>query len=66
MIGGQAGLTGHLRVGDGALIAAQSGVMRDVAPRERVADSPGMPYKHHFREVASLARLARQKGAADE
>jgi len=66
MIGGQAGLTGHLRVGDGALIAAQSGVMRDVAPRERVAGSPAMPAKQHFREVASLARLARQKGAADE
>ena len=66
MIGGQAGLTGHLKVGDGAMIAAQSGVMRDVAPRERVAGSPAMPAKQHFREVASLARMAKQKGQADE
>ncbi len=66
MIGGQAGLTGHLKIGDGAMIAAQSGVMRDVAPRERVAGSPAMPAKQYFREVASLARIAKPKGQSDE
>jgi UDP-3-O-[3-hydroxymyristoyl] glucosamine N-acyltransferase len=66
MIGGQAGLTGHLKIGDGAMIAAQSGVMRNVAPRERVAGSPAMPAKQHFREVASLARMAKLKGQSDE
>ena len=66
MIGGQAGLAGHLKIGEGAMIAAQSGVMRDVGPRERVAGSPAMPAKQHFREVASLARMAKLKGQADE
>lgn len=68
MIGGQAGITGHLKIGSGAQIAAQSGVMRDVAAGERVAGSPAMPAKQHFREVAQLARLAklRGKGAADD
>ena len=66
MIGGQAGLTGHLKIGDGAMIAAQSGVMRDVAARERVAGSPAMPARQYFREVASLARLAKLKGQPDE
>lgn len=66
MIGGQAGITGHLKIGDGAMIAAQSGVMRDVGPRERVAGSPAMPAKQYFREVASLARMAKQKGQPDE
>lgn len=66
MIGGQAGLTGHLKIGDGAMIAAQSGVMRDVGPRERVAGSPAMPARQHFREVASLARMAKLRGQTDE
>ena len=66
MIGGQAGLAGHLKIGDGALIAAQSGVMRDVGPRERVAGSPAMPARQHFREVASLARMAKLRGQPDE
>lgn len=66
MIGGQAGLTGHLKVGNGAMIAAQSGVMRDVGPRERVAGSPAMPAKQYFREVASLARMAKLRGQSDE
>ncbi|HEX4889296.1 MAG TPA: UDP-3-O-(3-hydroxymyristoyl)glucosamine N-acyltransferase [Alphaproteobacteria bacterium] len=66
MIGGQAGLTGHLKIGDGAMIAAQSGVMRDVGARERVAGSPAMPAKQHFREVASLARMAKLRGQSDE
>jgi UDP-3-O-[3-hydroxymyristoyl] glucosamine N-acyltransferase len=66
MIGGQAGVTGHLKIGDGAMIAAQSGVMRDVGPRERVAGSPAMPARQHFREVASLARMAKLRGQPDE
>lgn len=68
MIGGQAGITGHLKIGSGAQIAAQSGVMRDVAAGERVAGSPAMPAKQHFREVAQLSRLAKQrgKGARDD
>ncbi len=66
MIGGQVGITGHLKIGDGAQIAAQSGVMRDIAPRERVAGSPAMPARQHFREVASLARYAKHKGQPDE
>ncbi len=66
MIGGQAGITGHLKIGDGAMIAAQAGVMRDVAARERVVGSPAMPAKQYFREVASLAKMAKPKGQPDE
>lgn len=66
MFGGQAGITGHLKIGDGAQIAAQSGVMRDVAPRERIAGSPAMPGKQHFREIATLSKLAKHKGHSDD
>ncbi len=38
--GGQAGITGHLHIGMGAQIAAQSGVMADVAPGAKIGGSP--------------------------
>lgn len=61
MMGGAAGLAGHLTIGDGARIAAQSGVMRDVAPGETVAGSPAMPAKAYWRQIAALRRLAKSK-----
>lgn len=63
MIAGQAGLSGHLNVGHGARIGAQSGVMRDIAPGDTVFGYPAMPRKQYMRQVALLARLAKQKGA---
>ena len=60
MMGGQAGLTGHLSIGAGARIAAQSGVMRDVEPGATVAGSPAMPVRQHWRQVATVANLARK------
>jgi len=66
LIGGQGGITGHLKLGDGAQIAAQSGVMRDVEAGGKVAGSPAMPIKQHFRMVAALLRLSKIKGRVDE
>ncbi len=74
MVGGQAGLIGHLRVGRGARIAAQAGVMRDVAAGAEIAGAPAIPVKTLFREVAALRRLAgtqtrrggAKKGGEDE
>ncbi|HVB68082.1 MAG TPA: UDP-3-O-(3-hydroxymyristoyl)glucosamine N-acyltransferase [Acetobacteraceae bacterium] len=60
MIGGQAGLTGHLRIGRGARIAAQSGVMSDLAPGVEVGGAPAQPLRAVFREIALLRRLARE------
>ncbi|HUK60425.1 MAG TPA: UDP-3-O-(3-hydroxymyristoyl)glucosamine N-acyltransferase [Stellaceae bacterium] len=62
MLGGQVGLTGHLTIGAGARIAAQSGVMRDVAPKETVMGSPAVPIREHHRQVLMLRRLAAKKG----
>ena len=61
MMGGQAGLVGHLHIGDGARIAAQSGVARDVAPGQTVAGSPAVPNREHWRQMATLANLAKRK-----
>lgn len=60
VIGGQAGLTGHLSIGDGVRVAAQSGVMRDVEPGVTMAGSPALPAREHWRQVATLAELAKK------
>ncbi len=61
MAGGQAGFAGHLKIGSGARIAAQSGVMRDVAPGETVCGVPAVPITMFMRQVAILQRLAKKK-----
>lgn len=64
MMGGAAGLAGHLTIGDGARIAAHSGVMRDVEPGQTVAGSPAQPAKEFWRQLAALKKLARPKKGA--
>jgi UDP-3-O-[3-hydroxymyristoyl] glucosamine N-acyltransferase len=58
VIAAQGGLAGHLRIGAGARIGGQAGVMRDVGAGETVIGSPAMPVKQFWRQVATLARLA--------
>ncbi|HET8734093.1 MAG TPA: UDP-3-O-(3-hydroxymyristoyl)glucosamine N-acyltransferase, partial [Anaeromyxobacteraceae bacterium] len=54
---GQAGLVGHLTIGDRANIAAQSGVAHDLAPGERVAGSPAKGDVAWARNSAVFDRL---------
>lgn len=61
MIGGQAGIVDHLTIGAHAQVAANSGLMRDVPPGERWGGTPARPVKSWLREVATLAKLARNK-----
>jgi UDP-3-O-[3-hydroxymyristoyl] glucosamine N-acyltransferase len=63
MIGGQAGLTGHLRVGRGARIAAKSGVMDDVPAGQEYAGAPAVPARSFFRYLATLRRLVEEAQA---
>ncbi len=61
MVAGQAGLTGHLRIGARARIGAQAGVMADVPAAAEVVGSPAMPVRAFFRQVAALRRLAERR-----
>jgi UDP-3-O-[3-hydroxymyristoyl] glucosamine N-acyltransferase len=63
MVGGQAGFTGHLRIGMRARIGAQAGVMSDVPPGADVVGSPAWPAREFFRHVAVLRRLVREATA---
>ncbi|MBL4692246.1 MAG: UDP-3-O-(3-hydroxymyristoyl)glucosamine N-acyltransferase, partial [Magnetovibrio sp.] len=64
MMGGGVSLAGHLTIGDGARIAAVSGVMRNVGPGETVAGSPAFPAKEYWRQLATLRRLSKPKKGA--
>lgn len=62
MIGGQAGLAGHLQVGRGARIAAGSGIMRDIEPGGEVMGYPALPKTRFMRQIAYLNRVIGKKG----
>jgi len=51
-----------LRVGIGARIGGQAGVMADVPPRADVVGSPAQPVKAFFKEVAIIRRWVRNGG----
>ena len=64
-MGGQCGTVGHIRIGMGAQIAAQSGVHCDI-PRGQVwGGYPAKPIMSWKREAAMLKRLARRKGSSE-
>jgi UDP-3-O-[3-hydroxymyristoyl] glucosamine N-acyltransferase len=60
--GGQVGIAGHLHIGSGARMAAQSGVMRDIEPMGQVGGAPAVPLKEFLRQAAVLGQLVRGKG----
>jgi UDP-3-O-[3-hydroxymyristoyl] glucosamine N-acyltransferase len=60
-VGGQAAMAGHLRIGKGAQVGAQAGVIADVAPGAAVLGSPAQSRQDFFRQIISLQRLARRK-----
>ncbi|MFB2552143.1 UDP-3-O-(3-hydroxymyristoyl)glucosamine N-acyltransferase [Ensifer soli] len=62
MIGGAAAVNGHITIGDGAQIAAMSGVASDVPPGERYGGIPARPMKDFLRDMAeTIARSNTRK-----
>ena len=59
-VGGQAAMAGHLRIGQGAQIGAQSGVISNVPAGAMLLGSPAQPRKEFFRQVAALRRMIRK------
>lgn len=56
-VGGQAAMAGHVRIGKGAQIGAQAGVISDVPAGAMLLGSPAQPRKEFFRQVALLRRM---------
>jgi UDP-3-O-[3-hydroxymyristoyl] glucosamine N-acyltransferase len=58
VLGGAVGLAPHVTIGNGARVAARSGVMNDVPPNETWGGYPARPRMQWMRQQAMLARLA--------
>jgi UDP-3-O-[3-hydroxymyristoyl] glucosamine N-acyltransferase len=57
MIGGQAGIVGHIQIGDGAKINAQSGVSKSIEAGKAVTGSPAYDYTAALRSQAISRKL---------
>ena len=57
VVGGQTAVRDHIRMGDGAMAAACSGVADDVNPKTIVSGTPALPHRQSLREQAALRRL---------
>ena len=64
-MGGQCGTVGHIRIGAGAQIGAQSGVASDIPRGERWGGYPAKPMSSWAREVALLKRLTKRKSPVE-
>lgn len=60
VMAGQSGAAGHLRIGSGAKIGAQSGVMRDIPAGESYLGAPAMPIKQFMKQTALLKRMLKK------
>lgn len=61
MMGGQVGMADHLTIGSGAVLAARSGLMKDVEPGDKVGGTPAKPIRQWMKEIAVVSRLAGEK-----
>jgi len=58
-MGGQVGVVPHMNVGQGAQVAAGTGVTKNVDPGEIIAGRPHRPLHQHMREWAMIGWLVR-------
>jgi UDP-3-O-[3-hydroxymyristoyl] glucosamine N-acyltransferase len=66
VMGGQAGVVGHIKIGSGAQVAGWSHVTHDIPPGTRVGGTPAVPMVEYGRQIAVLKRMARRGGGAKE
>jgi UDP-3-O-[3-hydroxymyristoyl] glucosamine N-acyltransferase len=57
VLGGQAGIIGHIRLGKGSQVGAQTGVSKDLAPKSKVWGTPANPHMLEQRLMALRNRL---------
>lgn len=62
VLGGRVAVNNHVTIGEGAQVAATSGVNGDIPPGARYGGTPAKPVKQWFREMLLVERLARENG----
>ena len=56
-LGGQVGMSGHLEVGDGAIVTAQSGVGKRVPSGAMISGEYAVDTRTHLKRLGAIARL---------
>ena len=64
MIGGQAGIGDHLRIGKDAVILARSGVTKDVPAGAKMVGFPAIEAGQYWRDQAAMRQVLRTRVAA--
>lgn len=59
VLGGQVGTVGHIDIGMGSQVGAQSGVSKNVPPGQVIFGTPAMPMKEAKEQLARIALLPR-------
>ena len=57
MIGGQAGIAGHLKIGDRVQIQAKTGVLRNLKDDEKVMGYPALDYRSYNKSYVHFKNL---------
>lgn len=57
VLGGQVAVRDHITLGDGAMVAATSGIAEDVPPKSIYSGTPALPHRQSLREQAALRDL---------
>lgn len=60
-LGGAVGIADHITIGDGAQIAASSGVMHDIPAGEYWGGTPATPARDQIRLLAATRKLIEKK-----
>ena len=60
-IGGQVGVVGHIHVGDGATLSAQSGIMNDVPAGEQFTGTPARRHREMLEQWALAEALGKTR-----
>ena len=56
-MGGQVGISDHVHIGAGAMFGAQTGVFKNVPPRQRMFWYPALDAREAAKIIASLKKL---------
>jgi UDP-3-O-[3-hydroxymyristoyl] glucosamine N-acyltransferase len=57
VVASQSGIADHLQLGNGAMVGAKSGVMRDVPEGGRVLGIPAAPDRQAKRQIIAMQQL---------
>ena len=62
VLGGATSLTGHCRIGMGAMVSGMSAVSEDVPAGQKMGGIPAVPIRYYMKQAVAMRRAARKEG----